>query len=92
MLFRSADALAEAGCCTEVSTAGLRKAAEEIYPGPDLLARCCARGVPVVLSSDAHEPAHVGFAFGQAVAAAAAAGYAEVVEFKGRDRRAVPIG
>ena len=87
-----ADALAEAGCCTEISTAGLRKAAQEIYPGQSLLERCCARGVPVVLSSDAHEPQHIGFAFDRAVEAALAAGYTEVTEIKGRDRRAVPIG
>ena len=51
-----------------------------------------ARGVPVVLSSDAHEPENVGFAFDQAVQAALDAGYSEVMEIKGRDRRAVPIG
>ena len=89
---RIADALEEAGCCVEISTAGLRKAAKEIYPGPSLLERFCARGVPVVLSSDAHEPENVGFAFDQAVQAALAAGYSEVMEIKGRDRRAVPIG
>ena len=87
-----ADALAEAGCCAEISTAGLRKAAREIYPGPDLLSRLHARGVPVVLSSDAHEPENVGFAFDQALRAAAEAGYSEVMEFSGRDRRAVPLG
>jgi histidinol-phosphatase (PHP family) len=48
--------------------------------------------VPVVLSSDAHEPENVGFAFDQAVQAARAAGYTEVMELRGRDRRAVPIG
>jgi histidinol-phosphatase (PHP family) len=89
---RIADALAESGCCLEISTAGLRKAAKEIYPGPSLLERVCARGVPVVLSSDAHEPENVGFAFDQAVQAARAAGYTEVMELRGRDRRAVPIG
>lgn len=87
-----ADALAEAGCCVEISTAGLRKPAREIYPGPDLLARLCARGVPAVLSSDAHEPENVGFAFDQALRAAAEAGYSELMEFSGRDRRAVPLG
>jgi histidinol-phosphatase (PHP family) len=87
-----ADALAAAGCCAEISTAGLRKPAREIYPGPDLLARLCARGVPVVLSSDAHEPEHVGFAFDHALRAAAEAGYSELMEFSGRDRRAVPLG
>lgn len=87
-----ADALAEAGVCVEISTAGLRKAAEELYPTQSLLERCQRRGVPVVLSSDAHEPKHVGWAFDQARDAALAAGYTEVMEIKGRDRRAVPIG
>lgn len=86
------DALAEAGVCVEISTAGLRKAAEELYPAQSLLERCRRREVPVVLSSDAHEPKHVGWAFDQARDAALAAGYTEVMEIKGRDRRAVPIG
>jgi histidinol-phosphatase (PHP family) len=87
-----ADALAEGGVCVEVSTAGIRKPAREIYPKPALLERCLARGVPIVLSSDAHEPENVGFRFGDAVALALGVGYREVQEFKGRDRRAVPIG
>jgi histidinol-phosphatase (PHP family) len=89
---RIADALEQAGCCLEISTAGLRKAARELYPAPSLLERVCARGVPIVLSSDAHEPENVGFAFDQAVQAALDAGYTQVMEIKGRDRRAVPIG
>lgn len=87
-----ADAVREAGVCVEISTAGLRKAAREVYPGPALLERLQAREVPIVLSSDAHEPENVGHAFDQALAAAAAAGYTEVMEFSGRERRAVPLG
>jgi histidinol-phosphatase (PHP family) len=87
-----ADALAEAGVCVEISTAGLRKAAQELYPSQPLLERYHARGVPVVLSSDAHEPQHVGWAFDQARQAALAAGYTEVMQIQGRDRRPVPLG
>ncbi len=87
-----ADAFQAAGCCVEVSTAGLRKAAREVYPGPALLGRLHARGVPIVLSSDAHEPENIGYAFDQAVRAAVEAGYSEAMEFSGRERRAVPLG
>jgi len=45
-----------------------------------------------VLSSDAHVPADIGRDFDLAVQAALAAGYSEVMQIKGRDRRAVPIG
>ena len=89
---RIADALAEGGVCLEVSTAGLRKAARELYPSRALLERCNQRGVPIVLSSDAHAPADIARDFELAVEAAVAAGYSEVQQLKGRDRRAVPIG
>ncbi len=87
-----ADALAEAGVCVEISTAGLRKAAQELYPSQALLERYYERGVPIVLSSDAHVPADIARDFDLAVQAAVAAGYSEVMQIKGRDRRAVPIG
>jgi histidinol-phosphatase (PHP family) len=86
-----AAALEQADVCVEISTAGLRKAAQELYPGPDLLTRCYQRGVPIVFSSDAHEPADVGRDFDLAVRAAVDTGYSEVMEIKGRDRRAVPL-
>lgn len=86
------DALAEAGVCVEISTAGLRKAAQELYPSPALLERCRQRGVPIVLSSDAHVAVDVGRDFDLAVLAAVAAGYSEVMQIRGRERRAVPIG
>ena len=44
----------------EVSTAGLRKPVGEMYPSPELLEMCVEAGKPVALSSDAHEPEHVG--------------------------------
>lgn len=89
---RIADAVATAGVCVEISTAGLRKAAAEIYPSADLLRRFAERDVPIVLSSDAHVPADIGRDFDRAIAAAHEAGYSEVMEFRRRDRRAVPLG
>ncbi|HNX49886.1 MAG TPA: histidinol-phosphatase HisJ family protein [Thermoanaerobaculaceae bacterium] len=56
-------AVAASGCAVELSSGGLRKPVGEAYPAPDLLRDLVAAGVPVVLSSDAHAPAEVGFRF-----------------------------
>ncbi len=51
----------------EVSTAGLRKRAREIYPAPAFLEMCVEAGAPVALSSDAHRPEDVGADYEQAL-------------------------
>ena len=51
---RMAEAAAGAGIAAEVSSAGLRKPVEEIYPAPALLERLLALGVPLTTASDAH--------------------------------------
>src|SRR5690606_36663527 len=61
-----ADAIARSGVAIELSTAGLRKPVGEYYPAPALLKACCARGIPVVISSDAHAPEEVGCGFAEA--------------------------
>src|SRR5690625_4908111 len=60
---RVVDALVESETCIEISTAGLRKPIGEIYPDPDFLQKCYDAGVEIVLSSDAHEPQTVGYAY-----------------------------
>ena len=69
-------AVAAAGMAVELNTSGLRKPVAEAFPGPALLAEARALGIPLVLGSDAHRPAHVGHAFDQAAGLAKAAGYA----------------
>ena len=77
-------AVAASGCAVELSSAGRRKPVGEDYPGPALLRRLVAAGAPLALSSDAHAPAEVGYAFAELAAAAAATGAREVVVFRGR--------
>ncbi len=84
-------ALDDGGAAIEISTAGLRKPAGELYPAQDFLLLACSAGVPVVISSDAHSPAEVGQDFPQAVHAARGAGYRETVRFQNRQRRLVPL-
>jgi histidinol-phosphatase (PHP family) len=77
-------AIAASGRAVELSSAGRRKPVGEDYPAPDLLRELAAAGVPFVLSSDAHAPAEVGFAFAELVARAREAGVSEIRRFRRR--------
>jgi histidinol-phosphatase (PHP family) len=84
-------AVAASGCAVELSSAGRRRPVGEDYPASELLHRLVAIGVPLVLASDAHAPAEVGFAFRDLAAAATAAGAREVMVFRGRRREPVAL-
>ena len=86
------DAIRSADVAVEVSTAGLRKPVGEIYPGPDLMTMLVDAGKPLALSSDAHVPDDVGFAYADAVAALLASGVSEIAVFERRVRRLEPLG
>jgi len=85
------EAIAESGIAVEVSTAGLRKPAGEIYPSPAFAAMCADAGASFALSSDAHLPEHVGFAYDRALEFLAELGVAEVCVFEWRERRLEPL-
>jgi len=88
----TADAIEAAGVCVEVSSAGLYKPVGELYPDPQLLEACRARGVPITLASDAHVPQNIGRDLDRAIAHARAAGYETVTVFDRRERRQEPLG
>ncbi len=81
------DAVAASGCVIELNTAGWHKPCAECYPAPRFLELACSAGIPLVISSDAHEPKHLGRDFARAIAVARAAGYRETVLFNQRQRR-----
>jgi histidinol-phosphatase (PHP family) len=83
--------IAGSGAAVEVSTAGLRKPAGEIYPAPSFLRMCVEAGVPVALSSDAHRPEDVGAGYDRALALLASEGVQQLCVFDHRDRRLVGI-
>jgi histidinol-phosphatase (PHP family) len=85
------EAARTAGVAVEVSSAGLRKPVGEEYPGPRLLAKLVAAGVPVVFSSDSHAPAEVAWGREKIVTAAKAAGAKEHVTFRNRARTTHPL-
>jgi len=86
------EGIASSGVAVEVSTAGLRKPAGEIYPAPELLELCLAAGSPVALSSDAHEPTQIGHAYESAVGLLRALGVERLSVFSARRRSEEPLG
>jgi histidinol-phosphatase (PHP family) len=86
------DGIAESGIAIEVSTAGLRKPAAEVYPAPAFLEMCLEAGNPVALSSDAHAPDELGAGYDAALELLGDLGVRELCVFEGRQRRLEPIG
>jgi histidinol-phosphatase (PHP family) len=86
------EAIAESGIAVEVSTAGLRKPVGEMYPEAGFAAMCVEAGASFALSSDAHLPEQVGFAYDQAIDFLDALGVGEICVFEQRRRRLEPLG
>jgi histidinol-phosphatase (PHP family) len=86
------DGIAEARPAVEVSTAGLRKPAGELYPAVPFLEMCLEAGCPVALSSDAHAPGDVGAGYERALEVLDGLGVRELAVFERRARRLEPIG
>jgi histidinol-phosphatase (PHP family) len=76
----------------EVSTAGLRKRAGEIYPAPAFLQMCLEAGAPIALSSDAHRPQDVGADYDRALELLERLGVSELCVFEHRVRHLQPLG
>jgi histidinol-phosphatase (PHP family) len=86
------DGIAQSGIAIEVSTAGLRKPAGEIYPATAFLELCIEAGAAVTLSSDAHRPQDIGADYEQALELLEGLGVSELCVFERRGRRLEPIG
>jgi histidinol-phosphatase (PHP family) len=86
------EAIAETGIAVEVSTAGLRKPTQELYPAQAFLEMCVEVGAPVALSSDAHRPEDVGAHYDQALQLLDRVGIGELCVFERGTRRLEPIG
>jgi histidinol-phosphatase (PHP family) len=86
MLEETADAVAESGIVVDVNSAGLRKPVGEIYPSRELLEMFYRRGVPIILSSDAHAPDQVGMGYEKSIPLVRDVGYREVVTFSNYER------
>ncbi|MGM9987540.1 MAG: histidinol-phosphatase [Bacillaceae bacterium] len=88
---RITDALAQSKTCVEISTAGLRKMVGEIYPDPRLLKMCYQKGIPIVMSSDAHLPQEVGHRYEEARKLILETGYTSLMTFNKGERKEISI-
>jgi histidinol-phosphatase (PHP family) len=86
------EAIAESGIAVEVSTAGLRKPAAEIYPSRVFCEMCLEAGASFALSSDAHAPEQVGYEYERAIEMLRGLGVGEICAFERRQRRMEPLG
>ena len=86
------DGIAESGIAVELSTAGLRKPAGELYPARAFLQMAVEAGAPVALSSDAHRPDDVGADYDRALAVLEELGVRELCVFDRRACRLQQIG
>ena len=91
LLEETADAVAEADVVVDVNAAGLRKPVGEIYPSKKFLEMFHRRGVPIILSSDAHVPNEVAAGYDKSLKLVHDVGYREVATFEKRDRGSLSL-
>ena len=91
ILEETAEAVAESGVVVDVNAAGLRKPVGEVYPSADFLKMFHRRGVPIILSSDAHAPDQVALGYDTSLALVHDIGYREVATFRNRERGTLPL-
>jgi len=83
------DALAACGAAIELNSDRVSDPAGVMYPSAEILRDARARGIPLTIDSDAHEAAHVGRLWDEAIAHARAGGYSETLRLS--DRTLVPL-
>jgi histidinol-phosphatase (PHP family) len=91
LLEETADAVAESGVVVDVNAAGLRKPVGEIYPSQKFLEMFHRRGVPIILSSDAHASEEVAAGYDRSLRLVHDVGYREVATFENRERGSLPL-
>lgn len=88
---RMAQAARDCNLIAEVSTAGWRKPVAEAYPSPYLLRKFKEYGVEITTASDAHHLGDIASRFSDVRDYVVDAGYTNVVGFKDRVKRIIPI-
>jgi histidinol-phosphatase (PHP family) len=76
----------------EVNTSGLRKRIGEMYPSPEILDLIVERGLPLVTSSDAHDPSRVASGFRQLYSLLGELPHCTIARYHRRASEPVSIG
>src|SRR5215210_1206541 len=91
ILEETADAVAESGIVVDVNAAGVSQPIGDVYPAREFLEMFHKRGVPIVLSSDAHAPDQVASGYDTSLALVHEVGYREVATFRNHERGTLPL-
>ena len=83
------DAIAEADMAMEINTSGWSVPAHEAYPAPWIVRAACGRGIPIVITADAHTPRYLTRNFDKALLLAKESGYSQAALLDRRSRRLV---
>ena len=75
----------------EINTSGYVHPVREVYPAPDIIAKCCQQGISVTIGSDAHRPDDVGQHYDKVLPLLHSVGYRHLAVFTKRQRRLVAI-
>ncbi|GIQ81771.1 histidinol phosphate phosphatase, HisJ [Kipferlia bialata] len=86
------DAIKAAGVAVEINTSSVAKGFKDHFPSEPIIRAAVERGIPLVLSSDAHRPEHVGRGFLTALKTLEACGASHVSHFIGGQRYETPLG
>lgn len=74
--------IAQSGLIAEVNTRGIyKKRCAEFYPSVEVLEEFCRLGVPVTVSSDAHDPSEIGLQIPEAMQTLREIGFREFMVF-----------
>ena len=88
---RALDRIAATGVAMELNTSGLNKTISEMNPFPDMLRAMQARGIPVTIGADAHQPDRVADGYEFALSLLGECGYENVSYFLNRERQELSI-
>ena len=92
-LERVAKAMKKADMVVDINTGTrYRYPIEEISPYPDFMEIAADYKLPIITTSDAHEPEDCGAYVDEAIEYAKRFGYTQSIRFQGRDRTFVPLG
>lgn len=91
-IFETLNLIVEKGLIVEINTRGIyKKRCDSLYPSGWILKEMKQMGVPVIISSDAHQPEEIQMEFPRAIETLQAAGYNEMMVFKNGTWQKTPL-
>jgi len=85
------DAIKANGMAVEINTHATRKGCLSQFPSDEIVKQMIQKGIPLVLSSDAHRPEDIGYGFDDFIRKAKPWGLTHLCSYEKRKQRPVPL-